>query len=344
MPDPLVQRICALLAQPDSPSREQATESLIDHLLAQRLRDVAELPVLAAIVMDSLRQANIAREVTRSVQPGIRRYGEHVERAPERVSDLVGPEAAAALRQLLAAPSGARGRFMRGAVDPALLKRLLAPVWVQLLVNFSKRIPGLGGAGPAAPAAGAVAAGRGIASMLGKSVQQSAERLVGAGKSALEGLGIDVEKKLQAAARDFSDGALGIWNQALKERLQSDEGRAIIAQIKHGVLQHVLAIQLRDIHKDAMALPLPAYVDLAPAIVSHAIQQPFVRRFVEAEVNAYLAQAGDRTLRELLEEVGALERGRAWLRGRVAQQIAGWSQSPGFAAWLTRLIEQAQNS
>lgn len=343
MPDQLVARICALLARPDAQLHAQAADSLLDHLLTQRLRDVADLPQLAAIVLGTLDRDNLALELTRSVQPGILRYGEHVSRAPDRVGDLVGPEGAAALRNLLAAPSGARGRFMRGAVDPALLKRLLAPVWVQLLVNFSKRIPGLGGAGPSAPAS-AVAAGRGIASMLGKSVQQSAGRLVGAGKSALEGLGIDLEKKLQAAARDFSDGALGIWNQALKERLQSEEGKAIIAQIKLGVLQHVLDVQLVDIHRDVMKLPLPAYVELAPAIVSHAVKLPFVRRFVEAEVQAYLEVAGDRTLGELLSEIGALESGRAWLRARATQQIASWSQTPSFAAWLEQLLQQAQDS
>jgi hypothetical protein len=343
MPSPLASRICALLAQDDSGLRNQAAESLIEHLLSQRLQDVADLPQLVAVVLGTLRTESLERVLSRHVQPGISRYDQHVAAAPERVVDLVGPRAADALRALLAAASGARGKFMRGAVDPALLKRLLAPVWVQLLVDFSKRIPIPGvGAASSGSGTGAAAAGRGIASMLGKSVQQSAERLVGAGRSALEGLGIDVEKKLNAAARDFSEGALGIWNQALRERLQSDEGKAIIVQIKLSVLEHILRVQLQDIHRDAMKLPLPAYVDLAPAIVSHAVQLPFLQRFIQAEVQAYLAVEGEHSLSELLSDLGALEPARSWLKARVEQQIAGWSQSTSFASWLTELIERAQ--
>ena len=343
MPVELASRICALLAQEDATLRHQAAESLVEHLLSQRLRDVADLPQLVAIILGTLRKESLARDLKLHVQPGLLRYDRHVDQAPERLSDLLGPEGADALRTLVAAPSGARGRFMRGAVDPALLKRLLAPVWVQLLVNFSKRIPipGLGGA-PSASAGGAASAGRGIASMLGKSVQQSAGRLVGAGRSALEGLGIDVEKKLTAAARDFSEGALGIWNQALRERLQSDEGKALVAQIKLSVLEHLLSVQLQDIHKDAMKLPLPAYVDLAPAIVSHAVQLPFLRRFIEAEVQAFLAVEGERSLHALLSDLGAVEPARSWLEARVEQQIQGWSQRASVAAWLTQLIERAQ--
>lgn len=340
MSSELAARICALLAHEDESLRAQAARSLVEHVLSQRLRDVADLPQLSAIVLGTLAQESLARILSRHVQPGLQRYDQHVAQAPERVSDLIGPDAANALRALLAAPSGARGRFMRGAIDPALLKRLLAPVWVQLLVNFSRRIPGLGGA--ASAPGSAPAAGRGIASMLGKSVQQSAGKLVDAGRSALEGLGIDVEKKLNAAARDFSEGALGIWNQALRERLQSDEGKAIVAQIKLSVLEHVLRVQLQDIHRDAMKLPLPAYVDLAPAIVSHAVQLPFLKRFIDAEVKAYLDVEGQRSLSELLGDLGALESVRSWLEGRVTQQIAGWSQTKSFAEWITALLARAQ--
>jgi hypothetical protein len=221
-------------------------------------------------------------------------------------------------------------------VDPALLKRLLGPVWVQLLVSFARRIPGLGGASSSgAPSA----AGGGIASMLGRTMQQSAGRIVGAGKSALEGLGIDVEKKLMAAARDFSDGALSVWNQALRERLQSPEGSAIVTQIKHGVLEHVLKAQLSAIDRDAVALPLAPYLDLVPSIVGHAVRVPFVRKIIDSELQAYLAVAGDRRLDELLRELGVLDATRTWLISRVEAQLLGLCTTPAFAGWIAKLVE-----
>lgn len=268
------------------------------------------------------------------MQPGLRRYSASVADAPERLADLVPDDFVAALQKQLAQPTGARARWAKGAVEPALLKRLLGPVWVQLLVNFARRIPGLGGGSGSTQ----TAAGGGIAGMLGRSVQHSAGRLVGVGKSALEGLGIDVEKKLMAAARDFSDGALSVWNQALRERLQSPEGKAIVTQIKHGVLEHVLKVQLSEIDRDAVALPLAPYLDLVPLVVGHAVRVPFVRKIIDSELQAYLAVAGDRTLTELLSELGVLEQTRTWLIARVDTQLLGVCQTPAFAGWLAKLV------
>src|ERR1700712_189870 len=196
------QRILERLVAADGAVRKELAAELVKHVLSQRLGTVVAPAELYAIVMSTLTRENIARELVRHVQPGVRRYSAHVADATEHVGDLVPLEALDALRKQLELPTGARARWARGAVDPALLKRLLGPVWVQLLVSFARRIPGLGGA---ASGGGSAGSSRGITGMIGRGVQQGAGRLVGAGRSALEGLGIDVEKKLMAAARDFSD-------------------------------------------------------------------------------------------------------------------------------------------
>ena len=329
------QRILERLNAADSPARTELVEQLVQHVLSQRLRDVIAPETLLPIVLDTLTRENFAREWQRSVQPGVQRYSAHVAAASEKLSDLMPDDAVALLREQLGEATGARARWAKGAIEPALLKRLLAPVWVQLLVNFAKRIPGLGGAS----SGGSASSSRGIASMLGRSVQQGAASLVGAGRSALEGLGIDVEKKLTAAARDFSDGALSVWNQALRERMQSPEGKAIVTQIKHGVLEHMLKVELRDLDRDAVALPLAAYLDLVPLVVGHAVRVPFVRNFVDAELRAYLDVVGDKTLEEVLTELGVLEETRAYLIGRANTQLAGFCQGSQFAAWITKLVE-----
>jgi hypothetical protein len=292
---------------------------------------------LYAIVMSTLTRENIARELVRHVQPGVRRYSAHVAEATEHVGDLVPLEALEALRKQLEQPTGARARWARGAVNPALLKRLLGPVWVQLLVSFARRIPGLGGA--ASGGGAAAGASRGITGMIGRGVQQGAGRLVGVGRSALEGLGIDVEKKLMAAARDFSDGALSVWNQALRERLQSLEGQAIVTQIKHSVLEHVLGTRLGELDRDAVALPLAAYIDLAPAIIAHAVRVPWLRKFIDAELQAFVLLAADRPLNDFLSELGVLEETRVWLSARVDTQLLSFCQSPTFGAWIAKLAD-----
>lgn len=337
MSELIVERLSAV----DSPARKELVQQLVQHVLSQRLRNVIAPQDLLPIVLDTLTRDNLARAWQRSVQPGVQRYSAAVSDAPERVADLMSDEAIELLRKQLEQPTGARGRWAKGAIDPAMLKRLLAPVWVQLLVNFAKRIPGLGGAGAGGSGGGAAAAssGRGIASMLGRSVQHSAERLVGAGRSALEGLGIDVEKKLTAAARDFSESALSVWSQALRERMQSPEGKAIVTQIKHNVLDHVLKTKLSDLDRDAVALPLAGYLEIVPHVIAHAVRVPFVRKIVAGELQAYLDAAGDRRLDEVLTELGVLEQTRSYLSARAQAQLAGFCQSTAFAAWITELVK-----
>jgi hypothetical protein len=329
------ERIVERLSAAASPERAELAQQIVDHVFSQRVRDLAAPDELLPIVLATLTRENLARELERLVQPGVRRYSASVADASERLGDLVPEEAVAALQKQLEQPTGARARWAKGAVDPALLKRLLGPVWVQLLVSFARRIPGLGGT----PSAGPSAAGGGIASMLGRTVQQSAGRIVGVGKSALEGLGIDLEKKLTAAARDFSDGALSVWNQALRDRLQSPEGRAIVTQIKHGVLEHVLKARLSDIDRDAVALPLAPYLDLVPLIVGHAVRVPFVRKIIDRELQAYLEVAGDRRVAELLAELGVLDAARTWLTARVDAQLLGYCATPAFAGWISKLVD-----
>jgi hypothetical protein len=101
----------------------------------------------------------------------------------------------------------------------------------------------------------------------------------------------------------------------------------------------MLGVKLADLDRDAVALPLAAYIDLAPAIIAHAVRVPFVRKFIEAELQAFFAQEGDRRLDDLLKELGALEPVRNFLTARVDEQIRGWAQSPGFVSWFATLLD-----
>ena len=337
--DLLVERLIRLLAEPSSPLRREGIQLFVDHVLETKLKDAVELPRIHAIVLASLTRENVSGIVARHVQPGWRRYGLRVGQADDRLGDLLPDDAREALRAYLQQPTGARGKWLRGAIDPSLLKRLLGPVWVQLLLNFAKRIPGLGGT--AGAPSGTPAPKTGIASLIGRSVQQQAGRLVDAGRSALEGLGIDLEKKLLAAARDFSDGALAIWNSALRERLRSEEGRAIVAQIKLGVLEHVLRTPLKDLQLEAAALPVEPLIDLAPAVLSHAAGRAFVRAVVEEELHSFMQVEGERSLADLLRELGVFAEVREHLCARADSSFADWSRTPGFAGWFGRLLEAA---
>jgi hypothetical protein len=335
MADSLVENVVTLLAAAgDSPLRDEAVRLFVDHVFAQRMRDAADLKVVHGMVVRSLTQPNLARIVARHVKPGWRRYTASAASSTARVGDLVPESARAKLLEIARDPRYPQGRWTRGMIDPALLKKLLGPVWVQLLLSFAKRFPGLG-------AVAEPASSGGLASRLSRSVQQQAGRLASAGRSVMEGLGIDVEQKLMAAARDFSDGALAVWNIAMSERMRSEEGRALIAQIKMGVVEHVLRTAFSDLQLDVAELPIEAVMDVTPEIVAHAAPGQFVQQIVKREIDAYLESEGDRTVGELLAELGVLDETRALLVVRGGALLRGLSATPGFAEWLTRLHDAA---
>jgi hypothetical protein len=328
------ERIAQRLAAETSPLREEGVRLVIEQALAQPLTAAVDLLAIQEVILHALDRDNLARIIGNHVAPGFRRYAAAVLASQGRVADLASEAAQARLRELVREARQPRGAWTRGMIDPALLRRLLGPVWVQLLLNFARRFPGLG-------AAATTETKPGLASKFGRSVQLQAGRLVGAGRSVMEGLGIDVEKKLLGAARDFSDGALAVWNQALKDRLRSDEGRALVEQLKLGVLEHVLRTKLTDLHLDVQQLPIDALFELAPELIAHATRTPFVKGLIEAELRAYLASEGARPIAALLLELGVLDQTRALLFARGSEFMRTLAGNADFTAWLARLHEPA---
>jgi hypothetical protein len=77
---------------------------------------------------------------------------------------------------------------------------------------------------------------------------------------------------------------------------------------------------------------------LAPQVIAYAAQTAHVQGIVRSELDSYLALEGDRTLTELLDELGILEDTRAALLERGAAHTASLLRSPRFADWLQRAL------
>jgi hypothetical protein len=152
------------------------------------------------------------------------------------------------------------------------------------------------------------------------------------------GLGLEVERRLSDAARGFSDTAAQIFRDALRERLASDEGRQLLAQITNKVVEQVLGAGLAELHSDVAALPVDDILVVAPQVIAHAARTPHVERIVSQELDAYLEAEGDRTLGELLDELGVLDSARKLLLQHAGAMSGGFVGHPAFADWLTRLL------
>lgn len=339
MSSPRTASILARLTAEASPEREQLATLLVDHALSRTVAELIDPSALRPIVVAALTEDNLRRVVERHVLPGYRRYAAAAHASAEVVGGLVPERARGELGRTLASARVPRAIWAEGMVDPALLRRLLAPVWVHLLTSFVRRLPL-----PAAPQAGTAASGAGmlaagLAGKIGRSVQERAERLVDAGRSVMGGLGAELERKLQGATRDFSDAALGIFREALGERLRSDEGRELVAAIRDQATEHVLSTRLSALQIDADSLPVEQVVELAPAIVAHARARPFVADRIDEEIRAFLATEGSRVVADLLAEAGVLDAVRAEGVRRASGLARGLFAAPAFEGWLDRLLQ-----
>jgi hypothetical protein len=327
-------RVLERLTGDDSPLRDELVALAIDHVLSLRLRDAVDHERVRAIVLSALSEASVRLVVEKHVRPAYKRQARAIVGSGVLVGALVPDAARAGMHAIAAKLRVPRARWAQKAFDPALVRALLAPVWTQVLMSFATRlpIPGLAGV------VGQGTASAGMTGMLARAAMQRAGNLVDRGKNVIGSLGIDVDKRLAEAARGFSDSAADIFRTALQERMASDEGKALFARIASGVLDHVLATKVEDLQQDLDDLPVDDVFALVPSVIAYAAQTEYVQDIVRRELESYLALEGDRTLAEVLDELGILASTRSALIERGATHTTSFLRSPRFADWLQRAL------
>lgn len=334
--------ISARLAAAQNTHRAQLAELVVEHALGLCVRDVVDPAQLRAAITRGLNAQNVRRVVERHAAPGFARYARAIAGQAVNVGSLVSPAAHQKLHAVARKFQLPRARWADNALDPALVRQLLRPVWTQVLLNFARKLPVPGVSAVAAasrePSSAGSGSGTSIAGYLTRSVQERAEKLIDRGRTALGGLGAEVERRLSVAARDFSDSAARTFRASLVERLQSDEGRELLGQVLAGFTDHVLRTSFSDLQKDVDVMPVAEILDLLPELVSFAAGSGYVQELAERELAEWMVAEGDRTLGELLEEYGLLAETRPLLLQRIEVVTRGVIASPAFAAWLTALV------
>lgn len=341
MPESTLERIVEALAREASRERDELVAALLDHLFAQKLRDLVDFERARSIATRSLTKSNLDRIFERHVIPGYARYIAAINASTETVGAFVPDSARDEIVAVIQKSKIPRGKWTDGAVDKALIRKLFAPVWMNLLLAFAKRLPlpGIGGGGEKSGSSGGVGRGvSGIAGRITRTATKQAERLVDAGKSVMGGIGSEVERRLQGAAKEFSESAEEVFREALQDRLKSKEGREIVGQISRQVTDHVLVTKLSEIHADASRLPMEDILKIAPSVVSHSAPRTFVERLVRGEIDAFLAVEGDRPLGEVLDELGVRDDVRAAVVGHASSLARGFFATPAFRDWLGRVV------
>jgi hypothetical protein len=97
--------------------------------------------------------------------------------------------------------------------------------------------------------------------------------------------------------------------------------------------------RLSAIHQDYGAVPVEDVLAAVPGIVGHARTRPFIAQIVEREVAAFLAVDGQRTVKELLVELGIHDVARATAIAHVEKLAQGLAETDAFAEWVGRLLD-----
>jgi hypothetical protein len=337
MPEVTPERIIGLLSAGESPLRDELVAMTVDHALERRLAEFIDFDAGQTIVVSALTRENLGRILAQHVKTGFDRYTARVAGSSDTLGSLVPDEARVRIRKILVEGPVPRAAWARKIVDPALLRRLFAPVWANLFTSFAKRLP-IPGLSAVTSAGGSGGSGAGIAGRLSRSVQERAEKLVDRGRSAMGSLGAEVEKRVQAAARDFSDGAAEIWREALDARLKSREGREIVAQITEQAFEHLMAAKLVELHEDARHAKVSEILTASAEIVAHSVQSSFIEQTIDAEVAAFIDSEGARSMREILDELGILADVRKAAIAQLSLVAQGLFAGPAFADWVARLL------
>ena len=332
-----VAKMQALLCAEDSPLRQDLLGLGFDALSALPVSVLFGEVNVVPLVLEALTTANAERVSERHVLPAVARVLYHFESRRESLSELLPETARQPLREIVARGEGPRFEWLDGAVEPADVRALFAPLVQQLLLQFAARLPLGGLAGQAAAHSGL----GGFVGRIGKQVQKGAGQLADVGKAVFSGIGGEVERRLQSVAHEFSETAAGEFRTALLARLQSPEGKVLSRKLRDGVLEHVLRSSADQVFADLGRLPAEDIAQVVSATLGHLSEQSWFRELLEGELRAVIETLGDTPVREVLREAGLFERTRAYSLAAVDPGLSELLRSESFAAWLQRLLEES---
>jgi hypothetical protein len=206
-------------------------------------------------------------------------------------------------------------------------------------MGFARKLPIPGRSGSGGGTEDRSRTGFGIRSRIKESASKRAEKFVEAGKSVLGGLSAEVERQIQTAASEFSQSAERDIRRAFVDRIKSEEGRALLAQIVEQAVAHVLRTPIAELNRDAEELPWDDLWALVPPVVEHNRDRAPVVAAIRDELEALLEVEGARSVREVLTEAGLLDDTVASLLAHSKEPAAAFFGGQAFRALAEDLLK-----
>lgn len=330
-------RILARLTGDDPSARSALVRSAIDHAFAQPIRAYVDRDSLVALARKATTQANVALLLSSHGRPGFERQRTRSARLGETVGDLLPPDSEAHLEAILAGARLPEAAWAKNLVDRKLVNQLVSPVVQQTLLAFAKKLPIPGVNDQATGAASAL--GGALLGGLG-GLAGGAGKLLDVGKSVVGGLSAELEKKMQAVAKDFAENANEGFRDAMQKRLESEEGKRLVREIVLTAHARLRNVAVADVLADADALPAAELDAMVASTLAHNAARGAVADALRAEIDAALGVDGDLTLGAFLDRAGVRAEAEAALTAKLDGLLRTYFGSDGFAAFLDLVLSE----
>lgn len=308
---------------------------VVDAGLRRPLHEYIDVSVLTDVVSKGLGEAFVARLFEDHALPSRARIFGELDGS--QVKSLLPEAALPALEELAATMALPRFLWLEGAVDAKLIRSFFAPVWQEIFFRSTPEAEG------DAKGADEKASDKADADSLGESLVGLGKGLAGAfakvGSSAMKGVQKATGASIDKAFSDFSEGATAKVRRAIVQRAQSEDGGAILEEIRRQLFAHIQKADLSAITADLERMPLDALMRLAPPVVAHNAASTLGRRIVRSEVESILAAEGERSVHEVFEEAKTLPEVRAYLRVTGEGLLRDLLKDDAFGDWIARWLD-----
>ena len=245
------------------------------------------------------------------------------ERRP--LKDLVANDVCHALREMMGRPFSPDRKLVLTLIDRGPTRELVRQLLLDAVLEFGRRA--------SAPVAGMARGLGSLAKMAGDRVKArsgSLGSLVGA-------VSDEVERQLEKRATEFVDSALaGVFGQ-IADAVSDPRRASEAAELRIAFFDGALELTGPQLARELANLDVAGGTEILRAGLERWLATPAS----EAQLKDFLAlvvhQQPEKTLGEVLAEVGLLEVTRAFGSEQLAPRIRAIAASPECAAWLASL-------
>jgi hypothetical protein len=151
-----------------------------------------------------------------------------------------------------------------------------------------------------------------------------------AGRGLFGGLGAEVQKQFEERIKDVVDGAVGLVQKRIAERLASEETARSLGKRRKKAFLDLQQRSEKEAGEFLAEAPHALLDGLAPVVIPHNLQRAEVREAVQAEVDAALAELSTQTIGQLLDDLGLRDQVKQGLRDKLGPLISAYVASPFF--------------